>query len=176
MNAKNRKPPTVQSYYRDRPYGPKGFKVEMAKRKAASARAVAYYYRAYSDDEDDDRECSEFERSLFWTAKKHGLSLGAIWPDGQTRRPNRVRALGAIREGQASVLIVPSLRHLSHKPAVLVELVDEAFSGFKAARLLTCDGEFDSDKPAARACWPILRAVTEFESELGYQLKGVTVH
>lgn len=137
--------------------------------------AIAYYYRAcvaFSDDEKSMR----LKARMLRKAKAEGLVVQELCGDLGGHRLARTHALRELRDGKANVLIVPSLRHLSRKPAQLVELVDEAFSGFKAARLLTCDGEFDSDKPAARACWPILRAVTEFESELGYQLKGVTVH
>ena len=137
--------------------------------------AIAYYYRACVGLSDDEKSMRIKDR-LLHKARTEGIVVQEICGDLGGLRLARSHALRALRDGKANVLIVPSLRHLSRKPAQLVELVDEAFSGFKAARLLTCDGEFDSDKPAARACWPILRAVTEFESELHYQVKGITVH
>lgn len=137
--------------------------------------AIAYYYRACLVGADDEKSL-RLQRRLYETAKENGLAPLQVFADVGGDNLHRCHVLAEVREGKANVLIVPSLRHLSRKPAQLVELVDEAFSGFKSARLLTCDGEFDSDKPAARACWPILRAVTEFESELHYQVKGITVH
>lgn len=132
--------------------------------------AVGYYCSAGSADE----MCSELEASILSTARTSNLSLRDIWPDGSLRA-NRTRALEAFRKREADVLIVPSLGHLSQSPAKLIQLVEDALGTFKNGRLLTCDGQFDSDKPQARMCWQILCAVTELEAELARERSRRTV-
>lgn len=126
--------------------------------------AIGYLYRRDPAGIDQDL------RAIRRTARENGLTLETIWPDGgEPCRRYREHVLQAVRNGSVTVLIVPCLSQISRRPAEMIRLVDSAFANFTRARLLTCDGAFDSAHPNARLCWELFRCAVQLEKDCAIQ-------
>lgn len=136
----------------------------------ARTRVIAYARVSTTMQATDGMSLAAQEAKLRAYCELHELHLIGIEVDAgmsaaTLERPGLARALGMLRARKADALLAVKLDRVSRDVRDLLTLVEDHFSGRRAAALMTCDGTVDTRTASGRMVLSVMGSVAAWERE-----------